>query len=273
MAAGRGRSGNAVKGGKGKRAGGGAKKADVRSASKTPFYLVLGAIGVVAVGLIGWQMTRATSSGVVTIDPNTPLPDGKGYLMGDASAPVQILEFGDFECPACGTFATLTEPDVRKRLVETGQASFRFLDYPLAVHANSWDASFAAACANEQGRFWEMHDRLFATQDEWNTQATRRPKSVMSRLAREIGVNESQWSDCFDSQKYKLDIAANQKEGDKWKIASTPTFVIGDKVLLGALGYDQLKAYVDSALAKAPAVKPMVSGDTALSKGVPPEQH
>lgn len=267
MAGGRGRSG-AVKGGKAKDVGA-AKQVDVRGGSKMPFYLLLGAIGVVAVGLIGWQMTRATSSGVIVIDPNTPLPEGKGYLMGSASAPVQILEFGDFECPACGSFATLTEPDMRKRLIETGQASFRFLDYPLNVHANSWDASFSAACANEQGKFWEMHDRLFATQDEWNTQATRRPKSVMSRLAQEIGLDMGQWDECFDSQKYKLDIAANQKEGDKYRVQSTPTFVVGDKVVLGALGFDQLKVYVDSALAMAPAVKPFVSGDTAI----PPERH
>jgi hypothetical protein len=53
----------------------------------------------------------------ITIDPNTPLPEASGYLMGSATAPVQILEFADFECPACASFATLTEPDMRKRLM------------------------------------------------------------------------------------------------------------------------------------------------------------
>jgi protein-disulfide isomerase len=214
-------------------------------------------------------MTQSKSSGVITIDPNLPLPEASGYLMGNAAAPVQILEFADFECPACGSFATLTEPDMRKRLVETGQASFRFLDYPLAMHANSWDAHMAAACANEQGKFWEMHDRIFATQDQWNTQATNRPKQVFSRLAREILLDESQWDECYDTQKYKLNIAANQREGDRRLVSSTPTFIIGDKLVKGALGFDQLKSYVDSAAAMAPAVPPVPSGDTALSKGMP----
>lgn len=255
--------------GKGGASPAGARPAAVRGGSKAPFYALLGVIGVVAVGLIAWQAMRPTSSGVITIDPNTPLPEGKGYLMGSPAAPVQVMEFADFECPACGSFATLTEPDMRKRLVETGQVAFRFLDYPLPIHDNSWDAHFAAACADEQGKFWEMHDRIFATQDQWNSTQTNRPKAIFSRLAREVGVDEAQWDGCYDSQKYKLQIAANQKEGDTWMVSSTPTFVIGGKVIRGALGYDQLKAYVDSAMALAPAAPPAVSGDTALRQAVP----
>src|SRR5688572_20840134 len=135
MDAGRGRSGQQVKKQSGQ-GGQGGKKPSVRAADRRPFYAILGVIAVAAVGFIGFQMTQAKSSGVITIDPNTPLPEASGYLMGSATAPVQILEFADFECPACGSFATLTEPDMRKRLVETGVASFRFLDFPLPIHKN-----------------------------------------------------------------------------------------------------------------------------------------
>jgi protein-disulfide isomerase len=244
----------------------------VRGRNKTPFYLVLGGIGLVAVGLIAWQASRPAELPVITIDPATPLPEASGYLLGEASAPVQILEFADFECPACGTFATLTEPDMRKRLVETGRASFRFLDFPLAMHPNSWAASMAAACANEQGRFWEMHDGIFATQHEWNGTVTTRPRAIFARLVRDLGLNASQWNECFDTQKYKLDIAANQRAGDKYMVSSTPTFVIGSKVVRGALGFDELRAYVDSAAALAPAIQPMTSGDTALRTGIPKQK-
>jgi protein-disulfide isomerase len=255
-----------VKGGKGA-APRTAKKVKVKPATKSPFYMLLGVIAVAAVALIAMQVMRPTSSGVVTVDRNIPLPEGKGYLMGDAYAPVQIVEFADFECPACGSFATLTEPDMKRRLVETGQVSFRFMDYPLEMHENAWDAHFAAACANEQGKFWEMHDALFNTQDRWNTQATNRPKGVMSLLARQVGVDMAQWDECFDSQEYKLQIAANQREGDKWMVSSTPTFVIGDKVVRGLLSYDQLKILVDSALANPPRVMPLPQGDTAVPPG------
>ena len=278
MDAGRGRSGQQVKKQGGQTQGGGkgqggqsVKKVPVRSADRRPFYLLLGAIALAAVVFIGWQMSQSKSSGVITVDASTPVPEAVGYVLGSATAPVEIMEFADFECPACGSFATLTEPDVRKRLVETGQARFRFMDFPLNIHKNTWDASFAAACANEQGKFWEMHDQIFATQDQWNGLVTNRPKAIFSRLAKQLQLNEAQWDDCYDSQKYKLNIEANRREGERRLVGSTPTFLIGDKLLPGAIGYDQVKAYVDSAAAKAAAtpVTPL-GGDTALKKGPPP---
>lgn len=271
MDAGRGRSGQVKQGGGKGEAGG--KKPAVRPPDQRPFYALLGAIALAAAAFIGWQMSQSKSSGVITIDPSVQVPEASGYVIGNASAPVEILEFADFECPACGSFATLTEPDVRKRLVETGQARFRFLDFPLPMHPNSWDASFAASCANEQGKFWDMHDQIFATQDQWSAYVTNRPKAVFSRLARQIGLNESQWDDCYDSQKYKLNIEANRREGERRLVQSTPTFIIGDKLIPGALGFDQLKAYVDSAAARA-ALSPVtpIGGDTALRKSAPPKQ-
>ena len=268
MEAGRGRSGKPVK--PASQTAGSKKSVPVRGSDRRPFYVLLGAIALAAVAFIVYQMMQTRSSGVITINPNTPLPEASGYLLGNSTAPVQILEFADFECPACGSFATLTEPDVRKRLVETGLASFRFLDFPLSIHLNTWDASLAAACANEQGKFWEMHDQIFATQDQWNGLVTNRPKAIFSRLARSLALDESQWEECYDSQKYKLNIAANMKEGERRLVQSTPTFVIGDKVIPGALGFDQLKAYVDSAAAKAASAPVTPLGDTALSKGAPP---
>lgn len=260
-----------MKGGKGKGTPRPVKKVPVQAdRGKVPFYLLLGAIAVVAIALISYQAMNPKSSGVITVDPNITLPEGRGYVMGNPDAPVQVVEFADFECPACGSFATLTEPDMKARLVETGLVSFRFMDYPLEMHPNAWDAHFAAACANEQGKFWEMHDRLFQLQHEWNSTVTNRPKAIFTRIAREIGADMGQWDDCYDSQKYKLEIAANAREGDKWRVGSTPTFVIGDKVIPGALGYDQLKAYVDSAMALGPRVTPMSQGDTAVGRAVPP---
>jgi len=229
------------------------------------FYGALAVVALVGAGAIGYLATREKPRPLATaVDPNLAR-EAEGYLQGDSTAPVQILEFADFECPACGSFANLTEPDVRKRLVETGLASFRFMDFPLAIHRNTWDAHFAAACANEQGKFWDMHDRIFATQDQWNGDVTNRPKAIFSRLVKELQLNESQWNECYDTQKYKLNIAASVREGERRLVGSTPTFIVGDKLLPGALGFDQLKAYVDSAAAKASTSPVTPLGDTALS--------
>lgn len=222
------------------------------------FVWLLGAIVVVAGLLIVYQMKRPTSLGVVRVDPNIPLPEAQGYLMGNPNAPVKVIEFADFECPACENFASITEPDVRKRLVQTGIISIRFLDFPLAIHQNTWDASLAAACANEQNKFWEMHDQIFATQDKWNTEATDRPRSVLAQDAKAIGLDMQQWNECYDAQRYKLNIRANQEEGERRMLQGTPTFIIGSRMIPGPVGFDTFKAYVDSALAdqKADSLRP-----------------
>jgi protein-disulfide isomerase len=226
------------------------------------FYGVLVVVGVVAAVVIANQAANAPPT-AITIDPNTPLPKAEGYLMGRADAPVQVLEFGDFECPVCSQFALLTEPDVRKRLIEPGQISMRYLDFPLDMHPNSWPASMAAACAHEQGKFWEMHDQLYSMQDQWSSQATQRPKPVFQRLARTIGLDIAKWESCFDTQKYKLQIAASQKEGQRRLVSATPTFVIGSKMIANTMGFDQFKAYVDSALAEVQSA----AGAAAKQKG------
>jgi protein-disulfide isomerase len=213
------------------------------------FYALLGLVALVGAVFIGYQMTRPKAVPVTAIDPNTPLPKAEGYVLGNSNAPVPVIEFADFECPAFGNFATITEPDVRKRLVETGQISLRFIDFPLSMHQNTWQASNAAACANEQGKFWEMHDQIFANQDRWNGIATTRPKGELQRLAKAVGLDEGKWESCYDAQKYKLNITANQKEGERRGVGQTPTFIIGSKMLPGSLSFDSFKAYVDTALA------------------------
>ena len=155
--------------------------------SRTPFYvLVLIAVVVGAAGI--WYSIRGNTQQPITLAPGTVLPAASGYLRGDSSAPVTIIEFADFECPGCGQFANLQEPDIRKRIVDAGLASFRFYDFPLVeVHGNTMIAHLAASCAADQGKFWEMHDLIFQGQYDWNTKATREPRRVLDTYAQKVG--------------------------------------------------------------------------------------
>jgi protein-disulfide isomerase len=104
-----------------------------RGNSPQRFYWVL-ALVVVVGGLLIARAARAPRARAnVTTAPLTPAT-AEGYLMGNPNAPVQIMEFADFECPACGNFAVITEPDVRNRIVNAGLASYRFFDLPLPMH-------------------------------------------------------------------------------------------------------------------------------------------
>jgi protein-disulfide isomerase len=211
------------------------------------FYLALTAIALGGIVTLGYVASRSKGQPPreVAYDPNAA--KSEGYFLGSPNAPVQIVEFADFECPACAQFATITEPDVRSRIVQQGLANYRFYDFPLPQHRNSMAASLAAACANDQGKFWEMHDRIFMGQDEWNTQATSRPKGIFARYAREVGLNPDTWEQCFDSRKKLGAVEASRNEGIRRNIQQTPTFLINDQLFPGAPNYDQFKARVDAA--------------------------
>ena len=221
-----------------------------RARSTKQFYLALAAIAVIG-GLLIWRTAGNANSRVVALNVKATPAQAEGYLMGNPDAPVQIMEFADFECPACGQFATVTEPDVRKRIVETGLASYRFFDFPLTeIHKNTLAASNAAACAADQKKFWEMHDQLYMHQPEWSTEATSNPKKFFERYAGQIGLDVGTWSKCYDAEPHLQRIMSNRAEGERRNVRQTPTFVIGTKMIPGSLSYDMIKAYVDTAAAQ-----------------------
>lgn len=216
------------------------------------FYMLLIAIFVAGGGGLYVMASRAKAAAAPRkVDPallaNTK---AEGYLLGDANAPVQITEFGDFECPQCALFAAVTEPDVRTRLVDSGKVSIRYFDFPLPMHPNTVPASHAAACANAQGQFWPMHDRLYGGQLDWNTQATDAPRKVFKRYAAELGLDVPTWEACFDQQTFAVNIEASRAEGDRRRVSGTPTFYIGDRELKGNITYDALRKEVDALIAE-----------------------
>lgn len=221
-----------------------------RAQSTKQFYLVLVVIAVIG-GLLIWRTAGKANSRIVATDVRATPAQAEGYLLGNPDAPVQIMEFADFECPACGQFATITEPDVRKRIVQSGLASYRFFDFPLTeIHKNTLAASNAAACASDQGKFWEMHDQLYEHQPQWSTEATSDPKKFFERYAGQIGLDVATWSKCYDDQRHIQRIMSNRAEGERRNVRQTPTFVIGTKMIPGSLPYDIIKAYVDTAAAQ-----------------------
>jgi protein-disulfide isomerase len=226
------------------------------------FWLALGLAAVLGVGLLGYLASRPKLT-ATTIDPNLPAMKAEGYVLGSPSAPLEVIEFADFECPGCGQFATLTEPDIRTKLVNTGKIRIRFMDYPLPMHRNTWDASLAAACANDQGKFWELHDAIFQNQDRWNGETTKRPRPVLAGLAKAVGLDMSKYDACMDADTHRAKVQAHLQEAERQQITQTPTFVIGGKRIPGALPYDTFKKLVDEELAKVPAARDSSAKGTA----------
>ena len=233
---------------------------EARNASSRPkaFYWLLGAIVLVGVAVLAYVATKPKGAprDVIQSADTTNAGPSQGYLMGKVDAPVKILEFADFECPSCAGFSVVTEPDVRTHIIDTGLANITYYDFPLTQHHNTLAASTAAACADEQGKFWPMHDRLFQAQDEWNGEQTDSPKPFFKRYAQEVGLDVAKWETCYDARKYRKRIGANLAEGLRRGVNRTPTFVIGNKIYEGMRGYDDMKRIVDS-VAKATGSPPV----------------
>lgn len=221
-----------------------------RAGGNRKFYMALGGVFVVGIALVGWSVTRPKPSFQLT-NVKVTADQAKGYVYGNPNAPVNIIEFGDFECPMCGQFSIVTEPDVRKLILDKGLAKLTFYDFPLIeIHRNTVPASLAAACASDQGKFWPMHDRLFEGQLEWNGEATDNPKKVFQRYAKELGLDTQQWEQCYDSRKELPRVMANRAEAMRQHLGGTPTFIIGNKMFDRMLSYDEIKSYVNQAAAQ-----------------------
>ena len=232
------------------------------STSRRGFYATLLVVALLGVGAIWTVMQRGSATVSPIVVP--PLAAGAaavkpvGYTMGNANAPVEIVEFADFECPICGQFATVQEPDVRKQLLATGLARYRLYDFQVNPgHRNSPAASLAAACADEQGKFWPMHDRLFEGQNDWNTEATDNPRPVFAGYVQQLGLDAAKWGQCYDSRKYLSRIAAHAAEANRVKIRGTPNFMIGDRLYPDPMTFDQIKVAVDSARMRGTATPPV----------------
>ena len=234
-----------------------------KKSSNTGFVAALAAIVVAGGGFIWWKTQQAPPAPAFTmptVADSALSKSARGYTIGSASAKVEIVEFGDFECPTCGTFATVTEPDVRKLLVNTGIARFTFYDFPLTnLHPNTLVAAGAAACADDQAKFWEMHDAIFEGQFEWNGQGTSNPRGVISTYAQRLGLDMSKWDACMNANTHAERIRANYALGVTKRVGGTPTFFINGTQLEANGTYDNIKAAVDAAVAPSlpiPSVAP-----------------
>jgi len=208
----------------------------------------IGLIAVVALigGAVLYQVTRPGTPESISVDPTAPPAEAKGIVYGNPDAPITITEFADFECGGCGQYALLHTPDIKKRIVDAGLANFKFVDFPLNIHPNAMAAHLAAACANDQGKFWEMHDRIFETQFDWNSQATANPKKVLAGLAQELSLDMNAWNSCFDNRTHLGTIEANRNTGIKLGVNSTPSIQVGGRIFPGGITADQVKQIVDS---------------------------
>ena len=171
---------------------------------------------------------------------------------GDSGARVAIIEYADFECPYCGEYERQVFPQILSDYIETGKVKYFFRDLPVPGHARALPAALAARCAGEQGKYWEMHDSLFAKQHALSAPA------LLDR-AQTLGLDIAKFTECQSSEKYTADIQKSLSEAQAMRIDGTPTFFLGvvepggdvtiEKRFAGAAPFDVFKSALDALLA------------------------
>ncbi|MGH8502379.1 MAG: thioredoxin domain-containing protein [Gammaproteobacteria bacterium] len=186
------------------------------------------------------------------------LEAGDSPSKGEKDATLILIEFSDYECPFCRRHAETTLPQLEKDYIATGKLRYLFRDFPLeTIHAQAAKAAEAAHCAGEQGRYWEMHDNLFANQKALAPEK-------LTAYAKAIGVTAGPFKKCLGSGKYMDKVRNSVAEGHRLGITGTPALLLGineggkvknAKIIAGALPFSVFKEEIDKLLAEQSAKK------------------
>ena len=198
--------------------------------------------------------TQTTKGGAPIVNP-TPVERKfvDRNVTGKPDAPVTIIEYSDFQCPFCDRFATQTEPLIVKNYVNTGKVRFVFRSFGNWIGPESLNAAEAAYCAGDQGKFWQMHDILFANRLGENVGSFTIPRIL--KMAEAIHLNMGEFKKCLMSHKYQQQAMQDLKDGKQAGVKGTPSFVIiapdgSQELIVGALPYSDFQKAIEKALAK-----------------------
>lgn len=171
-------------------------------------------------------------------------------FLGDKDAPVVMIEFSDFQCPFCRSFWRDTLPLIKSEYIDTGKVKFVYRDFPLSFHPGAMPAAQASECAREQGKFWEMHDRIFIEQDKQGGGTIQFDASDVKRWANSVVSDTNRFNSCLDSEKYSEEVNNDVKDGQAAGVTGTPGFFINGRLVVGAQPFSAFKSIIDEELNK-----------------------
>jgi protein-disulfide isomerase len=173
-------------------------------------------------------------------------------VLGNADARVTIIEFGDYQCPICRLFWKETLPRIRKEYVDTGKVKLVFRDFPLPVHSMAVPTAMATECAEDQGRFWEYHDKVYREQDRRAREGEVADfrANDLKRWAADIKLDPVAFAECLDSGKYKQEVAADYAAAMGVGLGGTPVFFVNGRALFGAQPFAVFQKVIEEELKK-----------------------
>jgi len=183
--------------------------------------------------------------------PTGPVKVDVGHLppLGDENAPITLVEFSDFQCPFCEAFFTDLLPQIKKEYIDTGKAKLYFRHFPLtSIHPNAQISAEASECANDQGQFWNYHDKLFTSQTEWTPLTGEAITDKLVEYATALGLSADEFRTCLTSNKFADNVNKDIQEGSEAGVDGTPATFINGYLTVGAVPFADFKAAIDARL-------------------------
>jgi protein-disulfide isomerase len=189
----------------------------------------------------GANPTQPTQPDQGSLAKNLKPITAQDHIRGNKSAKVVMIEFSDFQCPFCSR----VHPTLQKLYNDyKGQVAWVYKHFPLdGLHPYARKAAEASECANEQGKFWEYADQLYANQSSFGD-------NYFGQLAQTLGLDANKFNSCLSSNKYANLVNDNSQEGNSVGITGTPGIYVNDQLVKGALPYENFKQIIDSLLSK-----------------------
>ena len=170
-------------------------------------------------------------------------------MLGNPKAKITLVEFSDFQCPFCRSLWSGAFQQIKKEYIDTGKVRFVYRDFPLSFHPGAVPAAQGAQCANEQDKFWEMHDKIFQEQEKQGEGTVQFSAADISKWAGQVpGLDMNKWNECFNSNKYQAEVAKDLEDGTAYGVSGTPTIFINGSALVGAQPFSAFKAEIDKFL-------------------------
>lgn len=197
---------------------------------------------LIAAAIFGIAKVASKSSGE-KLEPtpaNVDQVSPKDNTKGSRSAKIVMVEYSDFQCPACAAYFPL----VKKLNEEMGdKILFVYRNFPLSQHKNAKPSAYAAEAAGKQGKFWEMHDLIFTNQSAWEKESN--AAEIFAGYAKLLSLNMDQYNKDVDSDEIQQKVADDYESGEKAGVPGTPTFFVNGKKIPSPRSYEEFKQLIE----------------------------
>ncbi len=202
------------------------------------FWIILAVVIVVLVGI--FIATKPKTDSNASFNGDATKIQSDDHIEGNKNAKVTLIEYGDFQCPACGAVYPIMK-DLKKQYAN--DVLFVFRHFPLiSIHANAFSAARAAEAASMQGKFWEMHDKLYETQNIWGELSTNQ-QATFEGYAKELGLDVTKFKADYESEAVANRINRDVSSASQFDAQGTPTFILNGKKIenpTDAAGYKKM---------------------------------